>query len=126
MRGDFQRRLYDLVRAIPPGRVTTYGTLAAALAPPPEVDPLAYPRIAPRWVGYALARCPDDLPWHRVVNAQGKISDRPGPGPDLQRALLLAEGVRFDDQGRIDLDRYGWEPCPPTEAGLDSPEHIPG
>ena len=95
----FFRRVYALTRRIPRGRVTTYGALARALG---------VPRGA-RTVGWALGACPDDVPWHRVVNAQGGISFRPSPGFRLQRALLRAEGVRFNRRGRIDLMKYGWK-----------------
>jgi methylated-DNA-protein-cysteine methyltransferase-like protein len=64
-------------------------------------------------VGWALASTPDgnNLPWQRVVNAGGRISSRGEPAWEaVQRALLEAEGVTFDASGRIDLDRYGWEP----------------
>ena len=92
------RRVYALVRAIPPGRVVSYGMVARALG---------MPRGA-RTVGWALRACPRDVPWHRVVNAQGKISLRSSGGHDRQRALLRREGVRFDRQGRIDLERFAW------------------
>lgn len=95
----FFRRVYGLTRRIPRGRVTTYGALARALG---------VPRGA-RTVGWALGACPEDVPWHRVVNAQGGISFRPSPGFRLQRALLRAEGVRFNRRGRIDLMKYGWK-----------------
>lgn len=95
-------RYYDVVRRIPAGRVTTYGTVAA----------LAENPGAARQVGYAMAAVPDDgsVPWHRVVNARGRISRRSGDrtGEKVQRALLESEGVRFDDSGRIDLDVFGW------------------
>ncbi len=109
--------MYDLVRAVPPGRVMTYGAIAACLEPPPHVARAAYVRIGPRWVGYALARCPEDVPWHRVVNARGGISPRPGHGPHVQRALLLQEGVAFEKDGRIDLQRWAWSP---DAAGLQA------
>ena len=92
------RRVYAVVRAIPRGRVVSYGMVARALG---------MPRGA-RTVGWALRACPRDVPWHRVVNAQGKISWRPSGGHDKQRALLRREGVRFDRQGRIDWERFGW------------------
>jgi len=92
------RRVYAVVRTIPRGRVVSYGMVARALG---------MPRGA-RTVGWALRACPRDVPWHRVVNAQGKISWRPSGGHDKQRALLRHEGVRFDRQGRIDLERFGW------------------
>jgi len=48
------------------------------------------------------------VPWHRIVNAQGKSSLPAGAGAELQRALLEDEGVEFDLYGRIDLKRFGW------------------
>jgi methylated-DNA-protein-cysteine methyltransferase-like protein len=90
--------VYALVRRIPRGRVASYGAIARALG---------MPRGA-RTVGWALGACGDDVPWHRVVNAQGGISWRPTGGHDRQRALLRREGVRFDRRGRIDLRKFGW------------------
>jgi methylated-DNA-protein-cysteine methyltransferase-like protein len=107
----FRQRIYQIVGAIPRGRVITYGALAAFIPPPAGLDWAAYGRIRARWAGYALADCPDDLPWQRVVNAQGKISPRPGHGPHVQRLLLEEEGVEFGKDGRLDLARYGWEPA---------------
>ncbi len=92
---------YEVVRRVPPGRVATYGQVAALAGLPGRA----------RQVGYALAALPDDsdMPWHRVVNAQGRISRRPGSpvSERIQRAALEAEGVVFDD-GRIDLETYRW------------------
>jgi len=93
--------VHDLVRRIPAGRVATYGDVARLLG---------RPRVA-RQVGYALAALDSDtdVPWHRVVNAQGRISPRGSGGSDeLQRLLLEDEGVHFDDDDRIDLARFGW------------------
>ena len=61
-----------------------------------------------RTVGWAMRACPDNVPWHRVVNAQGKISLRDSEGFPLQRALLRAEGVRLGKTGNIDLNKFGW------------------
>lgn len=86
-------RIYNLVRSIPMGRVSTYGRIAAAVG-----------RCGPRNVGYAMAVLPveTDVPWHRVVNHKGEISLRRfGDGAPIQRQLLEAEGILFDDQGRI-------------------------
>lgn len=98
-------RLYDhiyaVVRLIPGGQVATYGQIARLIN---------RPRGA-RQVGYALAALSDDkqVPWHRVVNAQGGISRRAKGGyEDYQRILLESEGVTFDKDGRIDLPRYLW------------------
>jgi methylated-DNA-protein-cysteine methyltransferase-like protein len=91
--------VYALVRRIPRGRVTSYGAIARALGD----------LRAARTVGWALAACPDDVPWQRVVNAQGRISWRPTGGYHLQRGLLRNEGVRFTRGGRIDLAKFGWK-----------------
>ena len=90
----FHGQVRDMVRTVPPGAVTTYGDVAAALGL----------RRAARQVGYALAalgREHDDVPWHRVVNAQGEISPRANDGPDIQVELLRREGVEVDDHRRI-------------------------
>lgn len=91
-----------MVRAIPAGRVATYGQIATLAGLPGHA----------RQVGYALyALSDDDVPWHRVINARGEISRRSDPGPEpLQRVMLESEGVVFDEHGRVDLRRFGWEP----------------
>ena len=93
-----------IVRLIPEGRVATYGQVAALANRPRNA----------RQVGYALARLNDpSVPWHRVVNVQGSISERgldPLESVDRQRFLLQEEGVVFDRRGRIDLERFGWRP----------------
>ncbi len=94
----FFTRVYALVRKIPRGRVVTYGQLAHALGAP----------YGARTVGWAMRACDSDIPWHRVVNAHGKISVRPTSGFHEQRARLKAEGVRFNREGKIDLKKYGW------------------
>jgi methylated-DNA-protein-cysteine methyltransferase-like protein len=78
------------------------------LPPPGSMTARDYAAFGARWVGGAMAACPPDVPWQRVINAQGKISLRGGGGPSQQQALLEAEGVVFDDRGRVDLAHYGW------------------
>jgi methylated-DNA-protein-cysteine methyltransferase-like protein len=94
---------YDAVRRIPPGRVATYGQVAAEAGLPGRA----------RQVGYAMAALPNgsDVPWHRVVNAKGEISRRSGGAAfeQIQRGLLEAEGVRFNAHGRVDLDECRWD-----------------
>ncbi len=107
-RKDFDRHVYQLCRKIPAGRVMTYGSLGEHIPPPADMNPISYDRIKARWVGYALKRCPDDVPWHRVVNARGEVSAR--PGYELQRALLKDEGVEFNRDGRTNLAHYLWKP----------------
>ncbi|HYW09171.1 MAG TPA: MGMT family protein [Longimicrobium sp.] len=97
-------RIHEVVRRIPPGRVLTYGDVAALAG---------FPRHA-RLVGYALHALPGHsaVPWHRVINAGGGISlGRAFPGGELaQRRRLEAEGVEFTQAGRISLARYRWTP----------------
>ncbi len=99
MTSPLYQRIYDLVCQIPAGHVTTYGQLARLVG------------CTPRTVGYAMAALTSgaDVPWQRVINSQGKVSPRADGERDfLQRDLLVAEGVRFDRSGRIDLEEYGW------------------
>jgi methylated-DNA-protein-cysteine methyltransferase-like protein len=110
---EFHTRVWELVRQIPPGRVATYGQIALMLPPPEGVDMDNYLAFGARWVGGAMAACPGDVPWQRVINSQGKISERPGAG--TQRDLLEAEGVEFV-KDKIDLKKYGWGG---TEAGAE-------
>jgi methylated-DNA-protein-cysteine methyltransferase-like protein len=92
--------VFAVVRGIPEGRVMTYGQVASVLSS----------TLSPRAVGWMLHRCPDDVPWHRVVNASGGCStDRLPDFPNgLQRAMLEGEGVQFSDDGTLDLERYRW------------------
>ena len=94
-------RIYAAVRRIPRGKVSTYGWIA---------DLAGIPGAA-RQVGYALHALPSHttVPWHRVINAQGRISLRRGGGHELeQRFLLEGEGVTFDAGGRVRLGEFGW------------------
>jgi methylated-DNA-protein-cysteine methyltransferase-like protein len=100
--------VWEIVRQIPAGKVATYGQIAAFIPPPGRLDPKDYAAWGARWVGGAMAACPPEVPWQRVINAQGKISLRPGGGQQRQRELLEAEGVLFDERERVDLRKYGW------------------
>ena len=93
-------RVWRLVQRVPRGKVATYGQLSQ----------LIDGRLTPVGVGWAIRAAPDgSIPWQRVVNARGGIStDREHHG--LQRALLEAEGVRFQPDGCIDLAKHGWRP----------------
>ncbi len=90
-------RIYAVVGEIPAGRVATYGQIAGIVG------------CTARVVGYAMAACPSDaVPWQRVINSRGEISPRPGGGVSRQRALLHAEGVRFNASGRVNLEVVRW------------------
>ena len=101
----FYAQVWELVRKIPRGKVASYGQLASMLPPPNGVKIEAYRAFGPRWVGGAMAACPDDVPWQRVVNSQGKISGR--AGAETQRILLEEEGIIFV-KDKIDLKKFGW------------------
>ena len=94
--------IYAVVRRIPAARVATYGQVATLAG----FDGHA------RQVGYALHHLSSaaGVPWHRVVNARGEISPRTtSDSHELQRDLLLAEGVAFDQAGRVELKDFRWE-----------------
>lgn len=94
-------QIYDVVKQIPEGKVATYGQIATLAG---------FYRQA-RQVGYALHAVPsDDIPWHRVINAQGKISLNIDMGGAVQRKLLESEGVIFTAAGVIPLRQYQWKP----------------
>jgi len=97
------KRIYAIVKKIPAGKVATYGQIAALAG---------MPRNA-RQVGYALHHLPENsgIPWQRVINAKGEVSRRTwSENHLLQRILLEAEGVEFDDAGRVVLARFRWKP----------------
>ena len=90
----FYEQVWSLVCHVPPrGKVVTYGQIAQMLPPPEEIDLQTYHALSPRWVGSAMAACPEDVPRQRVINGQGKISGR--PGAQRQRHLLEQEGIVF-------------------------------
>ncbi|GAP14673.1 O(6)-alkylguanine repair protein YbaZ [Longilinea arvoryzae] len=93
-------RIYNAVRQIPAGRVATYGQIARLVG-----------GCSAQMVGFALAALPNgsDVPWQRVINAQGKVSPHGvGFGSMIQRTLLEEEGVVFNLEGIVDLKTYGW------------------
>ncbi len=92
--------IYEIVKQVPAGKVISYGQIARMI-----------PRCTARMVGFAMASCPEDVPWQRVINSQGKISPRGvGYGAEIQRQYLEAEGVFFDDDNRVDFNQFGWQP----------------
>ncbi len=100
----FAERVLATVRSIPPGRVATYGEVAAVAGSP----------RAARGVGAVLSGTfESDIPWWRVLNRRGALSIPAHLGlRTLQRTRLEAEGVGFDDDGRVRMDRYAWSPLP--------------
>lgn len=101
----YYEQVWKLVRQVPPGKVATYGQIAQMLPLPGGIEPQDYKAFGPRWAGEAMAACPHDVPWQRVINSQGKISQR--PGAEKQRQLLEQEGIVFV-KDRVDLKVYQW------------------
>ncbi len=93
-------KILDVVRQIPHGQVATYGQVAMIAG-----------GCTPRMVGYCLAAlaADNDVPWQRVINHKGMVSPRTsGHGSQLQRELLIEEGVEFDAGGRVSFRKFGW------------------
>ena len=98
----FFNQVYEVVKQIPCGKVTTYGTVAKLTG---------NPRMS-RQVGWALHVNPEPgvIPCHRVVNRDGKLSGAFAfGGKDIQHDLLIAEGVEFDDYDTVKLANHLWE-----------------
>jgi methylated-DNA-protein-cysteine methyltransferase related protein len=100
---EINQRIWQVVALIPQGKVATYGDIARHAGLPG----------AARRVGAALRGLPTDtrIPWHRVINAQGRISlPAKSNSSYLQRERLEAEGVLFSGTAKVDLRRYRWQP----------------
>src|SRR5262245_54707635 len=98
----YRERVYDLVRQIPRGRVMTYGQIAEILGE----------GYTARTVGYVMHGADsENVPWQRVINAQGKCSTAKMTLPvNLQQSMLESEGVKFDSKGKCDLNTALWSP----------------
>lgn len=97
-------QVWNFVRQVPHGKVVTYGQISKSL-PEPSLDINEQAVSVARLVGSAMAASPADVPWHRVINAQGRVSNRADASKQVQ--LLESEGVYFV-QGRIDLNEHQW------------------
>jgi methylated-DNA-protein-cysteine methyltransferase-like protein len=103
------QQVYKIVQRIPKGKVLTYGMISHHLGG----------RLSAQAVGWALKALPTEVssafsvantPWHRVINSQGRLSTHKNANipPDLQRELLEKEGIKFNEEEAIDLNRYLW------------------
>ena len=94
-------QVFALVKACPPGRVTTYGWIGKALG---------YPRGA-RMIGWIMNESTNGVPAQRVINSKGELSGSWAFGQSgTMRQLLEAEGIVFSAEERVDMKRYGWDP----------------
>jgi methylated-DNA-protein-cysteine methyltransferase related protein len=108
----YRERVYEIVRRIPAGRVMTYGQIAEILGK----------GYTARTVGYVMhGPNAENVPWQRVINAQGKCSTGKITLPvNLQQSILESEGVKFDQNGRCDLRSVLWSP-----AGFEKDDEAP-
>jgi len=91
----FHEQVYDLVAEVPLGKVISYGEIARRLGKPRGA----------RTVGWAMRHCPEDVPWQRVVMADGSITG--GGFAEMRRGMLASEGVIFLTDGRVDMKQCG-------------------
>lgn len=95
---NFFARVYEVVALVPRGKVISYGQIAALLGSPRSA----------RQVGWALSTCPEELPWQRVVKADGSVTG--GEYEELRRKLLAEEQVEFLTDGRVNMEAHRWSP----------------
>ena len=114
---EYRERVFAVVRQIPIGRVMTYGQIARILGDD----------YTARTVGFVMHSAnPENVPWHRVINAQGGCSTAKfSVPPDLQQKLLERENVWFNDRALCKLSEYLWTPDDAQTAKLMTPENSP-
>ena len=108
--------IYEVVKRIPTGQVSSYGRIAQIVG------------CTARQVGYAMAATPHGfgIPWHRVINSKGEISERKdGTGSDRQKRKLMEEGIVFDQNGRISFKEFGCPDLALIVSAGDLPEDWP-
>jgi methylated-DNA-protein-cysteine methyltransferase-like protein len=98
----FSQRVKDIIKKIPRGKVATYGQIAAYAGNPRAARQVV--RIL-----HSSAR-KEKLPWHRVVNREGRIALKPNYGYEIQKGLLKKEDIKFDKNDTIDFERSLWSP----------------
>lgn len=110
----FKQQVYQLIKKIPKGKVTTYGQIASLISKKSKFKSQKYKskvKILSRAVGNALhSNIDPSIPCHRVVDRDGRIAPSYGfGGANEQRRRLLTEGVRFVDNMHVDLSKYLWK-----------------
>ena len=98
----FYEKAVNIIKAIPYGKVATYGQIAFLAGSPRSARQVS-------WVLHSSSE-KNQLPWHRIINSRGAISLKPGYGFELQKKLLEDENIVFNKKNCIDLDIYLWKP----------------
>jgi methylated-DNA-protein-cysteine methyltransferase-like protein len=125
MMSKFFEKVHRLVRQVPPGKVVSYGAIARMLEHPHAARTVGWamhslpPSVPPASEGEGIDVSPASggeerggVPWWRVLNSKGRVSLSGERGANLQRELLEAEGVEFDERGYVDWKRFGWDGLP--------------
>ncbi len=105
---EFFTEVWDIVRQIPRGKIASYGQIAKMLPLPEGVDVDTFMEFGALWVSNAVAASPNDVPWQRVVNSKGEITEKNGLEAKRHRLMLEDEGIAFNPRGRIDMKKYAW------------------
>ena len=101
MPSDFTQDVINIIKNIPEGKVFTYGRIAKLAGNPNGARQVS-------WLLHSSSK-KYNLPWHRVINSQGRIALKAQDGQDYQKILLEKEGVEIDSTNKIDLKKYIWE-----------------
>ena len=101
--------VWNIIARIPRGKVASYGQIAKMLPPPAGVDEATFAEFGALWVSNAVAASPNEVPWQRVVNSKGDVTERDALQAKRQKLMLYDEGVPFNPRGRIDMRKYGWD-----------------
>jgi methylated-DNA-protein-cysteine methyltransferase-like protein len=104
----FNTEVWNIVTRIPRGKVASYGQIAKMIKPPAGISSETYLEFGALWVSNAVANSPSEIPWQRVVNSKGEITERDKVEAKRHELLLADEGVPFGIRGRIDMKKYGW------------------
>lgn len=105
---EFYAQVWEIVSRVPRGKVASYGQIAKMIPTLAGVDAETYLEYGALWVSNAVADSPNEVPWQRVVNSKGEITDRDGVQAKRHQLMLEDEGVEFNPRGRIDMKKYGW------------------
>lgn len=104
----FYAEVWNIISRIPRGKVASYGQIAKMLQPPTGINAETYLEYGALWVSNAVASSPSEIPWQRVVNSKGEITERDKVEAKRHQLLLEDEGVPFNPRGRIDMKKHGW------------------
>lgn len=108
----FTRAVRETIRAVPRGRVASYGQIAALAGDSRQARQVS-------WILHATADR-ENLPWHRIIGSTGRISLPRGRGGSEQARLLRAEGVEVRPGGLVNMARFGWRPRRGRRTALES------